>query len=185
MCRSGQHAIINWLIESNQPATHYNNINRFKFPSIKPNQLNDNLTIFSIEDFYIFSPNQEDIKPIVIIREPKNWMASRIKATLNPDVIQVWLGHANSSLYKIIFDKWFQSEEYRRQICKDLNLNFSDQALNKVVDAGESSFDKFTYHEKAQQMNVLNRWQEYKDHPDMRQVLYNEHVKGAWNKLTN
>ena len=187
MKRSGQHAIINWLLTANQPSAFYNDQNstaeiyqnnqRTIKQHIQP--ANYNLVIYSIEDLQIFETNH---RSIVIIRDPNNWLASRIKTKIRTHKIPYWLNHAKSDLYKIIFDKWFQSKEYRQQICKDLNLNFSDQALNEVYGEGKSSYDGYEYNNRAQDMNVLHRPM---DSIIMRQVRTNEQVKEAWNKLIN
>lgn len=60
----------------------------------------------------------------------------------------------------ILYDQWFGDRRYRRNISKQLGLTFSDAGLNQILPVGYgSSFDKRKFDGRAQQMDVLNRWQ--------------------------
>ena len=177
--RSGQHAIINWLCEQNRPALHYNACNenllprkfvmeyvgnekhQYNFNKFQESQ-NYKLKVYNFEDKEIFPIKG---KRIVIIREPKNWIASRLKININLQRrrINIWKNHARSNLFKIIFDEWFVDKEYRKYICKELGLTFTDKGLNDVFWHGQSSFDKHKFNGAAQRMKVLERWKEFRD----------------------
>lgn len=173
MKRSGQHAIINWLCEANQPALHFNRCTQVK-EKIEYKGITDyhhkkrnsnicdfnlyNLIVYNFEEQLIFKIKPKYITPIVIVREPKNLIASRIKVGISKFNNIMWINHMNSGYYTIFFDEWFSNENYRIKIMNDLQLNFNEKGLNQVYNSGKSSFDKFKYDGKAQQMDVLNRW---------------------------
>jgi hypothetical protein len=189
--RSGQHAIINWLCSQNKPSVHYNacdietkeprndiiqyttvrtTINKDKFSC--PDKLSLIVRNFESQEVKIC----DDVIPIVILREPRNWLASKYR--LFPDNLfsngkitnrtihirkemELWKKHAQSDVYTILFDEWFQNKEYRKSICNHFGLKFSDKGLNDVYGHGKSGFDDFYYDGKAQHMNILNRWKHY------------------------
>lgn len=62
------------------------------------------------------------------------------------------------------FNEWFKSESYRRELAKKLELEFSDEKLNRM--GVYSSFDSIigdlgNYKNNAQNLKVLERWKEY------------------------
>lgn len=62
----------------------------------------------------------------------------------------------------INYNKWFSYQSYRRQICADLGLNFTDIAINIIPKFGNgSSFTKMKFNGSAQIMDVHNRWKKY------------------------
>jgi hypothetical protein len=67
----------------------------------------------------------------------------------------------------ISFNRWFKDYNYRRQIEHDYGLINTDRGINTVSPVGEgSTFDKFAYDNRAQEMPVFNRWELVKDDPE-------------------
>ena len=109
---------------------------------------------------------------ILVLRSFYNHIASRIAfmhtrkqfgtAGYKPNRIQWWKQHAREALvplYKVIlFDKWFDSPLYRRNVEEMLDLQTDDSQLQTVgTDGSGSSFDKTRLNGQAQCMNVLHR----------------------------
>ena len=190
--RSGHHAILRWIAEQTEETViHHNDVDPKKllndeiayFGGIKKttyNGNNDVKIIYSFED-----AKMEDIKrveeqlsatTIVVIRDIRNTLASLIKSTPQKHLIKrlkasvaAWNQYAYCSVRDkfsdrvyIFYDKWFQSEPYRRLLCSILNIQFTDAGLNIVSEnADGSSFDHMRYQGNAQKMDVLNRWKTY------------------------
>ncbi len=104
----------------------------------------------------------------IILRDYKNFIASIWKR--NPkDVVKKtkeWITFAKVFIKKenkIYFNKWFESEDYRKEIAKKLQLEYKDDTLNQIPKIGNwgngSSFDKHEFDGKAQQMKVNNRFE--------------------------
>jgi len=137
-----------------------------------------------------------DAKVILVMRDFRNWAASCLKRRDTArgknelDVVQklpqrakLWMKHARlairnpSWLTVISFNQWFQDEEYRKRICAELCIPFTDEGLNEVMAYGNgSSFDARRYNGKAQDMGVLERWHDFEFDPMMKQ-LYTGEVK--------
>ena len=82
----------------------------------------------------------------------------------------------------IKYDEWFISEEYRKDIAKQLGLTFSDKRLNTVMKIGVknrfgSSFDTMKFKDKAQNMKVYERWKKYKDDNVFKMVMGDEELR--------
>jgi len=200
MKRSGQHAIINWLCLQNLPAIHFNACSINKSKGREPRKYivlydnNDRKIInkgdISLKDYSLIIYNFENqinkiglYPEIIIIREPKNWTASMIKSNSNKvPKKHIWKKHANSNAYKILFDGWFENKSYRKKICEDLNLNFSDKGVNDVFWRAESSFDGKTFDGAGQHMDVLHRWKE--NEKKVSKLVDKEMIK-LWKKLKN
>ncbi len=192
MQRSGQHGVLNWLTEQNKPSIHYNHCRLvgslpkpknyvFEFQPNKERVVhpyrkfqprgNYKLRIYSFEDQKII-PGLGG-KKIVIIRDPWNWKASRYKLgwTKLYNENMMWKAHMRSKLYKIFFNEWFVNKEYRKKICEDLGLEFTDEGLENMYNQQTSSFDGMSFKGKAQEMGVLNRWKRYeKDEKFMKSI---------------
>ena len=69
----------------------------------------------------------------------------------------------NESFIDISYNEWFISKDYRKKIANKLKLDFTDNGLNTVEGYPfGSSFDKFKFNGHATEMDVLNRWQNYR-----------------------
>jgi hypothetical protein len=205
--RSGNHAIVNWLSAENS-FRFFNNIvpmariltgersmpepigldrwlrSKRRFWFFGRVGSNDRL-LLSLEDHKLdFRPIlelPESTQHILILRDPRNLFASRIRKAhvvnnasyarepgpLFDRAIDRWKEHAREFLgdtnhlpnkTAIYFNRWFVSQPYRKQICERLGLRFSDKGLSKVTDhGGGSSFDRSAYDNRASEMDVLHR----------------------------
>lgn len=148
--------------------------------------------IFNIEDFDVshlerfdfsqFKPfsEAEEKYVMIILRDPYNWIASCIKGGGGPlkyldDRVNLWKKQAKfcasasqykKDIYRVSYNRWFTSEEYRKSLSVALGMKSYDKGINLVPPRGNgSSFDARRYNGKAQDMKVLERWKEYKDDP--------------------
>jgi len=77
---------------------------------------------------------------------------------------------------KIYYDDFFMSQEYRKEICNKVRGSYNEKKLNYVTKAGEySSFDRDLYDGKAQRMDVLRRWKNWKPEHTKYLVTLKEH----------
>jgi hypothetical protein len=111
-----------------------------------------------------------------IMRNPYNLLASLLKYNsgfrMSPDKpMSLWSQIAKEHLGEtailkkfdrsviINYDRWFESKNYRKKLSKFFDLEHSDKTLNTVLPFGMgSSFDKISYDQKAQTMEVTTRW---------------------------
>lgn len=229
LSRSGNHAIINWIIRQIKGRYLFLNCTEPKFnPFLTSRPLNDsgntyetNLPnfflkqeqsgIFSEKDYLLY--NHEDCflgsmnkkenrdsrenwvgksevqKDILLLRDPFNLMASRIKAglvrghythhgakpislltlkRLYKQHAREFLGGKNYLRNKVIinFNLWSTDKSYRQTVAEQLNIPFSDQGFKEIKKvAGGSSFDGVRYSGNAHRMKLLERWKSYADDP--------------------
>ncbi len=141
-------------------------------------------------------PNQpfrsEKVETILIMRDPYNWAASLLKKTRTDgnvkklglfmaERIALWKEHAAEALREtdhlknylfINYNRWFNDKNYREMIMFSLGLDNYDRGLQEVPDFGEgSSFDLRGFHGRAQEMNVMNRWQLMQDDPLYMEIM--------------
>jgi hypothetical protein len=111
---------------------------------------------------------------IVVVRDPFNLMASRNAYTGEDDLtwsnntFEVWRGHCRyltqSDTVAVHFNRWHESEEYRRALAARLNVPFSDEWRDWVPDqGGGSTFDGTKFRGAASEMRVNDRCF---DHPE-------------------
>ena len=110
-----------------------------------------------------------DFKTILLLRNPFNNFASlwhsdpsqvTIKGDLWKQIAREFLDYTNYLGDKVfcIYDLWFTSEEYRKKMSKELDVEWDDTGLNTITRHGGSHFEG----EKAgQDLNVLERWKIY------------------------
>ncbi|MEJ2249410.1 MAG: hypothetical protein P8Y70_11995 [Candidatus Lokiarchaeota archaeon] len=174
--------------------------------------------LFSYENFDLrllkdkeLIPNKElrigtsgRIYNILIIRDPFNLLASRIKSndlkykkdTLNDpewilkyrSFLKLWKIHAKEFTgitnylgfkIKINYNKWFKDKIYRKSISKSLNLEFTDKGLNLVPKTGGgSSFNGRIYNGSAQNMKIETRWKNFSDNLTFKKLLDDPEI---WN----
>jgi len=130
-------------------------------------------------------------KPIVVIRDFENWMASCLKMifrdnknldeVIKEDYITMYKDHLENynsdRYYHINYNKWNRDKEYRSQICSDLGLTFTDAAKNQLsIFGGGSSFDSMQYIRNAEQMRVEERYKEVENDPIF-QVIMEKNLK--------
>jgi hypothetical protein len=177
MRRSGQHPIIRWISGHFATTTFHNDVGEEGCDIRR--ELNDSFGIAGIytlkgygeKDCEIF--NYEDqlvdcIEPsLIILRDPANCFASRLKAgfdlkdRLNLDL---WKNHATAILSgsrHILFDWWFMSKSYREKISEELGVPHVDAFITELSPFGLwSSFDGRKYAGRADQMGVMKRWKQ-------------------------
>lgn len=172
MKRSGQHAIISWIMAQSDSSRHLNNC-RIKNGVIvakrgKRIESGNHLTVCNFEDRPIVMPFKR-VKYVVILRDPFNLIASRLRSThpkMGTRMQLVWKQHVKRALtdkriIDVNYNKWFKDVNYRRQLAGRLGLRFTDAGLNRIPEIGMSSFDGYKFDGKAQQMDVMNRWKPY------------------------
>jgi hypothetical protein len=140
------------------------------------------------EDQWAGSRLLDSLQPtVLVLRTLPNLVASRMKQKqerapamcLNDSFYNMYIDMAAAALdtdlapfpdlYVILYDKWFMDEAYRRQVTDDLNarwglrLVYNEDALNTVVNCEKwgSSFDGHAFQGKAQEMNVLRRYEQF------------------------
>ncbi len=122
------------------------------------------------------------VTTILIVRDPRNLFASRIRKsslmpnhpsyphTMGPNMqraVNLWKQHAQECLgvtnhlenkVCLYFNSWFSDSMYRRDISRQLNLNFTDKGFSQVSHiGGGSSFEGTQLDGASGKMNVLNR----------------------------
>lgn len=174
--------------------------------------------IMSLEDHdlqikpFINVPASHGIKNILILRDPCNLFASRIrKASLVKKdtpvypkcmglemnrVVELWKSYAREYLgltnhlenrVCIYFNSWFSNRDYRQSISRKLNMEFTDSGFSTVLRAGGgSSFDRTSFDGKNHMMDVLNR-QKYltaSEQQLLKKVLADEELQGLAHRIT-
>lgn len=129
--------------------------------------LNKN-AIFDWQAIDFLHPNLTE-KSIIVLRDWYNNLASLIKHTPNihENTIQqyynIWEEQAKF-IYKykpihIIYNKWINSQKYRKKITQLLGLPFNDYGFYRVPHNGSgSSFDGTSYDFAAHKMQTTSRW---------------------------
>ena len=167
----------------------------------------------SIEDHDLnirpFSDAPTDSINILILRDPRNLFASRIRKASAMDspsfsqemdetmnhIIDLWKNHTKEYLgltnylnnkVCIYFNLWFSSQEYRKSISRKLNLEFTDKGFTQVSEiGGGSSFDGTKFHGNNQKMDVLNR-QDYLSEAEkkiLETIFLDEELQELINKI--
>lgn len=148
----------------------------FEEESLKPA-----LIKLSKNSYYPRGKSKEIIN-VLIMRDPYNLFASRLQMAKNADsnrerwigdkAAKLWIQHAEEFLKirsdlpgKTVFinyNKWFQDQEYRKELSQEFGLEFIDKTLLNVPKyGGGSSFDKMTKKGSATDMKVLDRWKRF------------------------
>lgn len=137
---------------------------------------------------------------LLILRDPYNMFASIRKGQLQKksnhnylktypknqkSISELWLDYAKEFLGEtnylkqnrvmLNYNQWVCDQEYRKNIAKKLDFNFCDTGFNVVKNyGGGSSFDGTKFNNQATKMDVLNRWQNFIDDPEYRQMFNSE-----------
>lgn len=224
--RNGNHAVINWIIRQSGPdVLFFNDVEPecpFDDPYLHSSSSSKNTdgrydcVIYSYEDrlldlichknYYpqknIFNINAEKRIDVIILRNPFNAIASRMKHTTvssyrsayisGLNITQLWttyaheyLGHTrklNNTKIVINYDLWCKSKDYRKKLASLLDLNFTDAGFNEIKTFGSgSSFDKINYNERANEMKTDQRWKYYSDNEEYKDLFKDKTLI----KLTN
>lgn len=205
--RSGHHAIINWIAKQH-PAliTHYNDIRGREKGNrqTKYGGRGGNCNFFNVENTVylkaldLINKNkiiQKKAKKILVLRDCYNNFASAMIYLLKKKsrarlqrVVDTWISIAKQIInddnvdYFILYDQWFSDVNYRKQICDDLGLEFTDNGLQEVRNfGGGSSFDGTKMNKNAQNMSVLRRYERYQNNKDYLK-LFTDEIK-EYNKI--
>jgi hypothetical protein len=186
--RSGNHAIINWMLAGAGPHRLFNALDLDFFEKLKK-PFNTELAVATYETklihFSSYEPTKliecDDVLNVVILRDPFNWFASltmRLLYQLKDEGVRFhiddWKSHAREFLGRtnilkrkvtINYNTWFVNPAYRRAVAKSLKVPFTDKNFQKVAtEGGGSSFDKTRFNRKAQKMKVFDRWRAFYEH---------------------
>ncbi len=207
--RSGNHGIINWL-QSHGDFVFFNNVipiakilsGEAPHPPPEPfepwlkrqlagirrgrdgNTPQTSSVIASLEDHGLevrpFLRAPIDVHHVLILRDPYNLFASRIRKASLIDhpaypaqpgpamdrLVNLWKEYAREFLgltdrlenrVSIYFNAWFSHRTYRRQISRSLGLEFTDRGFSQVSKfGGGSSFDRISVDDNRK-IDVLNR----------------------------
>lgn len=134
------------------------------------------------------------ITNILILRDPFNLFASRLKKSMNDGTSEVhwigensvrtWIQHAKEflnetnylgdNLVTISYNHWFSDIDYRRQISEKLDLKFTDDGFLTVPShGGGSSFDGVSKNQNANTMEVLQRWRVFEGDERLKTIFEN------------
>ncbi len=185
--RSGNHAIQLWVLGMCPPPAIKLNfcpciqakkraefLEAYRGPETSLIQGGEDMMKIGVPEELILVPRSH--RRIVILRNPINlFRFGPEKADVVDESIdkflRAWVLYANEFTGRtsvvpqkvpICFDRWFVSEEYRRERADALGLAFSDRNLNKLdPDWGHSTYDEFQFQGRAQEMQVLDRWRRF------------------------
>ncbi|MGK7954882.1 MAG: hypothetical protein AB4063_06410 [Crocosphaera sp.] len=136
---------------------------------------------------------------VLILRDPFNTMASIYQGLIEgktiyskvhlkrKNITQLWIDYAKEFLGEtnhlknkkvlINYNQWIIDKNYRKEISKQLNLDFTDQNLTKVPkQGGGSSFDGVKFNHNSQQMRLTERWKKFINHPEYRRMFNQEMI---------
>lgn len=230
LSRSGNHGVINWIINQLDGRYCFLNCTEPKhnpFSTVRPLSASGDLYRtnihnfdldqektgrFSAKDYLIY--NHEDCflgplngkvfrqnktewmgesgerKDILLLRDPYNLFASRLKSglirghhtlhgskpislltlqRLYKQHASEFLGEKNYLQNKILinFNLWARSRDYRENLAAELGIPFTDKGFKEVTEvAGGSSFDGTKFSGMAHKMDVNNRWKKYAADPE-------------------
>ena len=122
---------------------------------------------------------------LVILRDPFNLFASRLAmgCALSAKVAsRMWRQHARVALSArrsgpverraVLYNRWVEDREYRRDLAYFLGLPFTDRGHDKVaMCAGGSSFDGTVYDGRATAMPTNGRWRRYANSDEYRSLF--------------
>lgn len=127
----------------------------------------------------------------IMARDPRNLVASRLKKwpdeLHDPEARQRLLNNLirntrlalqppgrflGYTLVPVIYDSFIVNAAERSALARSLGIPEGDAGLDEVPHYGHgSSFDGKDLHGSARQMDVLNRWKSFSDHPDFRDFM--------------
>ena len=122
------------------------------------------------------TPDDKPTQNILVLRDPLNLLASRVKkyrrtgalGMIGQPFIEHYLEWCRAAAAEklplenaivVNFNLWVTSKTYRANLAAQLGLDFTDEGLNEVSCRG-SSFDGFQYSGRAQEMKVLERYEQ-------------------------
>ncbi len=151
----------------------------------------------------------KEFNTLLVLRDPFNLFASKFKwyrgeerkewkPSLEEfkDTPNLWIAYAKEYLgitnilkNKIVinYNEWFENEENKKNIANLLGLLTYDKGYKKVAKYGANtwgdSFDNLNYENKANEMNVFERWKSYRDDPEYINMLDNSELLDLAGKI--
>lgn len=185
MQRSGHHAVAFWL---GKHIGEHKYINDVLFPPQKYQEKPCNMLLsYENKDPEIFRDETAE-KVLVVIRDPYNWLASRLKGEglyyvftektipRYKLLIEYATNNPPPNVVCVNYNEWFSNKDYRKEIIESCGLTFTDKGINSLSKwGGGSSFDLKKYKGKAQEMKVLERWKKMKNNEKYRHILLEKH----------
>lgn len=125
-----------------------------------------------------------DVRPVVVLRDPYNWLSSVAKKKGSLwrtqeeliDWVTLWMLYARKffvssvpGVFALKFNQWFTDEAYRAEFSAFLGEPPTENGRDRVRGQGASSFDNTLFDGEAHKMQVLDRWQLLDD--DVKTVL--------------
>ncbi|MEX0902971.1 MAG: hypothetical protein WDZ76_09645 [Pseudohongiellaceae bacterium] len=215
--RSGNHALINWILaQARKPQLFFNDVGpedplceeRLRSPAMRQNPSGEyELVVYSYEDRLLETVTDPHVYPqrqnryghqtgaridVLILRDPFNTFASREFHTMVPTRRstyvsgltgpQLWTTYAREAANQtnllgdakvvVNYNQWCRSREYRKQLARQLGLQFTDRGFNEVtVFGGGSSFDATSYSQQAQAMAINERWKQSRHKPEYQSLF--------------
>lgn len=137
----------------------------------------ENGSLFDYEEYQMIKNYfcEHKIIRLIALRDAWNCFASFYKKynTVDPHIVRGWeyraeeilgITHHLSNFHFVNYNMWFSSVNYRKELCKEHGLHFTDHGLNDVPNFGDgSSFDQRKLHNQGSKMNVLSRFREFKE----------------------
>lgn len=191
MQRTGQHAIMRWLMQGFQNVRELNwqhpPYNRPLTEEGKDNFFinSENILVPETRDDFIRDESEYCVHIYIILRDPFNMFASRMTRRWSTNKLKhpldqqrdLWINHATGYLFNKIatginYNEWFVSETYRKQLCSPLGIPVIPR-MEKVPKSGKgSSFDKQKMYGFASKMKVFERWKQLED-----DIFYDQYKK--------
>lgn len=170
---------------------------------------NRKVLIQSYEDFglsAITEINKQDIGKsehyynVIILRDPYNWIASRIKLkqkiqdiSVDNQIIDLWKQYAREFLGEtnilgeqkvcVNYNKFIIDQNYQKEICDMLGIAHEKMSLDHQLNFGFGS--SFTGLEKSDPSSYNNRYKNYNNHPIFKMLISDPLVKEYSEKIFN
>jgi hypothetical protein len=181
MKRSGHHAIMDWLANNMEYNVYLKNnitVEKNTIRKLNEHKYSKNILFYNIEDYdhnqhnnvYLENLNiqKENHQNLIIIRDPLNLFASRIKRNtnrifFNDYFLSLYQQHFNlmKSMDYINYNQWLHDKNYLLKLKKEFNL-FDIKKINKISKFGiGSSFDGFN--KNPEEMDFNMRWKSLND----------------------
>lgn len=136
--------------------------------------------------------SSEKIFSIIILRDPFNLLASIYKkwgekafsssAILWKEYAKIFIEYQqnnNDYLCPISYNQWVTDVTYREKIAAKLQITFTDEGKSEVTNfGGGSSFEGLSSAQQAENMDVLNRWQQFQDDEIFNSVFKDSELVG-------
>jgi hypothetical protein len=122
---------------------------------------------------------------VLLLRDWFNLLASKRRSGSHnnanfSDYVSMWKRHASTYLYTdsnvlgLYFASWFSSRLCRSRLAKAFAgaLEYDDKIVNEMTPiGGGSSFTGLDYNGKAQEMPMLERYKDYLDDPEYKELV--------------